>query len=479
MTLEEVAKLSAAAQPSVQIKQAELRAAAAKVDQALISYFPRLTITASYTRYSNIENAISVPGSTGVSLTAPGRLGTGACPGEPGKTCVLDGAGQPVEGRVSEGLKLEFPVFANEYSFVASLSLPVSDWVLRMTRGLSAASHGERAKKLQVRAEVLQVASDAKILFLNWVRAKGQVVVAGQAVAASKAYVDDAKRLLEVGLMSKADVLRFEAQVAGAEQLRTEAEAFEVIMGQQLRMALGIGPERQLQIGVDIMGNARETAPLEPLTVLQRRALERRLEIRALDETQHALKDAEDVASAGYLPRVDIFANGALANPNSRIFPQRQEWDFTWDAGVRMTWSVNETFITAPAVAEAKAYTSVVAGQRVQLRNALALEVATAYTDMMKAVSNIEAATRGLAAAEESLRVRTQIFKTGKATSAELIDAETEVTKGRLRRLDAHVGLLVAKARLDHATGRDVTAQDLKEAGGSGGPGAPAGLGPR
>ncbi|MCK6588226.1 MAG: TolC family protein [Polyangiaceae bacterium] len=468
MTLDEVGKLAAAAQPSVKVKEAELRAAAAKVDQALISYFPKLTLGASYTRSSNIENSFTVPGGPGISLTAPGRLGAGPCPGDAGKTCVLDAANQPVEGRVGDALTLEFPAFANAYSLVASLSLPVSDWVLRMSKGLSAAAHGERGKKLQVIAEQLQVAADAKILFLNWVRARGQVVVAKQAVDQSKAHVDEARRLFQVGFASKADVLRLEAQVASAEQLRSEAEAFEVMADQQLRLALGIPAARSVEIGVDVMSPAAVTLPVEPLATLQRRALERRLEIRALDETQHALKDAEDVTSAGYMPRLDIFANGSLANPNPRIFPQKQEWDFTWDAGVRLTWNVNETFITAPAVAEAKAHTSIVAEQRAQLRNALALEVASAYTEMTRAASNIEAANRGLAAAEESLKVRTQIFKNGKATSAELIDAETEVTRGRLRRLDAHVGLLVAKTRLEHATGRDVPALTLKEGGAPG-----------
>jgi outer membrane protein TolC len=468
ITLDEVAKLAAAAQPSVRVKQAELRAAAAKVDQAFLSYFPKLTVVASYTRSSDVESSLAIPGSTGVSLTAPGTLSTGPCPEEPGKVCVLDAASQPVKGLVSGGATLEFPAFASAYSFVASLSLPVSDWVLRMSKGLSAAAHGERAKRLQVIAEQLQVAADAKILFLNWVRAKGQVVVARQAVAQSMAHVDDAKRLLQVGFSSRADVLRLEAQVASAEQLRSEAEAFEVMADQQLRLALGIAADRPLEIGVDVIRDAAAGAPPEPLATLQRRALERRLEIRSLDETQHALRDAEDVTRAGYMPRVDLFANGTYANPNPRLFPQRQAWDFTWDAGLRLTWSVNETWITAPAVAEARAHTSIVTEQRAQVRNALALEVAAAYTEMTKAASNIEAASRGLAAAEESLRVRAQIYKNGKATSAELIDAETEVTRSRLRRLDAHVGFLVAKTRLDHATGRDVPALDLKEGGAPG-----------
>ena len=141
----------------------------------------------------------------------------------------------------------------------------------------------------------------------------------------------------------------------------------------------------------------------------------------------------------------------------------RDPSNFTWEAGVRVMWTVNDTFATAPAVAEAKARTVMVAEQKTLLREALQLEVASAYTDMKKAVSSIEAAERGLTAAEESLRVRSELFKSGRATSVDLIDAETEVTRGRLRRLDAHVGLLVAKTRLDHATGRDVReVKDIK-----------------
>ena len=81
-----------------------------------------------------------------------------------------------------------------------------------------------------------------------------------------------------------------------------------------------------------------------------------------------------------------------------------------------------------------------------------------------KAAASIEAAERGLASAEEALRVRRELFRNGKATSVDLVDAETAVTRARLQRIDAHVGLLVAQTRLDHATGRDVRAAQTKGA---------------
>ncbi len=461
LTPEDAGKLAVKTRPSVQLKQAELRAAAAKVDQALIGYFPRLVIQASYTRQSKVENSLG----SGLPIIVPmqkdakpvdGPLVAGPCPPTLpiGPSCVLNSAGVPVG---TAAINFDFPVLLNSYSFVGSLGLPISDWVLRMSKGLSAAGKGERASKLQVMAEQLQVAADAKITFLNWVRVKGQLVVAKQAVSQVNAHVVDAKRVFEVGLISRGDVLRLEAQAAATEQVVAEAEAFALLVEQQLRQAIGYTSDKTLAIGIDVMSQSAEL-PHESLEVLQKQAEERRLEVRAIEEALGATKDAEDVTSAGYLPRVELFANGMFANPNPRIFPAKQEWNFTWDAGVRMTWVVNESFITSPAVDEAKARTSVVATQRTLLRDGLMLEVASAYADIKKSVSSIEAAERGLVAAEETLRVRSELFKSGKATSTDLIDAETEVTRARLRKLDAHVGLLIARTRLLHATGRDVPA---------------------
>ncbi|MEJ7734949.1 MAG: TolC family protein [Polyangiaceae bacterium] len=68
----------------------------------------------------------------------------------------------------------------------------------------------------------------------------------------------------------------------------------------------------------------------------------------------------------------------------------------------------------------------------------------------------IAAADRGLEASVEAHRVKTELFRNGRGSSVDLVDAQTEVTRARLKRLDAHVGAHVARTRLDHATGADV-----------------------
>ncbi|WP_437970864.1 TolC family protein [Sorangium sp. So ce260] len=472
LTPEEVAKATLRTRASLRAKQAELRAASARVDQALVNFFPRITLTATYTRLSEVEipplgagaPVLGVVDAQGRPLLdeqgqpefTPGRLSTAPCPGAPDAQCIADGGSGFVALGESPGLVL--PSSVNSYSLTASLAVPISDYVFRISQGYAAASHAESAKKLELQAETLQAAADAKIAFFNWVRVKGQVVVAGEAVAQARAHVEDARRTFEVGLLSRADVLRLEAQVAGAEQLLNEAQAALLIADDQIRIALGAPQDRPLALGIDVMGSAPASPSAEAVPALFQEALQRRLEIRALDETLYSLEKTEAVTRAGYFPRVDGFAELTYANPNQRVFGAQDRFDATWAAGVRATWVLNDVFSTAGASAEASARTAQVAEQKAALRDALRLEVVSAYAELSKATSSIQSAERQLAAAVESMRVRSELFRAGRATSVDVVDAETEVTRARLQQLNARVGALVAKTRLDHAVGRDANA---------------------
>jgi outer membrane protein TolC len=434
---------------SVRAKQAELEVASARVDQALVNYFPRLSLSATYTRLSNVPG-FSLGGGALVVAGNQGAVNV-ACAGAAGTPCsITDSKGGPVQA-----VALDIPPVLNSTAFVASLSVPISDYLFRISQGYSAASHSEKSKRLELEAESLQAAADAKIAYYNWLRAKGSVVVTKQAVDQSRAHVDDANKTFTVGLISKADVLRLEAQLAGAQQTQAETEALALLTEEQLRILLLIPADQPLAIGADVMHE--DVTPMkESLAALQDQAMAHRLEIRALDETELSLKETVSIARAGYLPRIDAFADATMANPNQRIFPAQDHFDGTWDAGVRLSWTLNDTFTAMGATAEAKARVAGLAEQKGIVRDGLRLEVTSAYADMAKSLATIEASERQVTASEESLRVRNELFKNGKATSVELVDGEAEVTRARLGRLNARIGLAVAKVRLDHATGRDV-----------------------
>jgi outer membrane protein TolC len=460
LTPEEAGRIAARIRPSVRSKQEDLRAAAARVDQALVSFFPRLSLSATMTRLSPIDTPSlgTIVGFNDPKLTTAGPAFVGPCSAAAptGPQCLLDANGKPAGAS-----PLKFDVPLNSYNLTASLAVPVSDYVLRLSHSYAAASHNEKAARLSADAEGLQAASDGKIAYFNWVRARGGVVVAAEAVEQARAHVDDAKKAFGVGLASKADVFRIEAQLAAAQQAVAEAQAFSAVAEEQMRIVVGAPADKPLEIGSDVLHDV-PAPPGDTLQALQEQALTRRLEIRSLDETIYSLKKVETLTKAGYAPRLDAFADATYANPNQRVFPSSQTWTGTWDLGLRLSWTINDSFSTIGAAAEARARAASVTEQKGALRDGLRLEVASAYADLVKSTPTIEAADRGLVAAEEGLRVRRELFRNGKATSSELVDAEAELTRARLSRLNARIGLLVARAKLDHATGRDVPARPVE-----------------
>jgi outer membrane protein TolC len=71
----------------------------------------------------------------------------------------------------------------------------------------------------------------------------------------------------------------------------------------------------------------------------------------------------------------------------------------------------------------------------------------------------IGVAREAVASAEESYRVRRELFRAGRATTVEVTDAETVLTQARSALVDAHVAGRVALAELRHSLGRDSVAQ--------------------
>lgn len=469
LTPKQVGELALRAKPSLRVKEAELREAAAKADQALLAFIPRLSGTATYTRLSEVKNSLGTQTVFGLATGDPanpftttiptGGLVNGACPSPapPSFSCVhvFDTAGRDAGTLSVTQVGFNFPVLLNSYSLAAQLAIPVSDYVLRLSHFYAAATHAESAKKYDLQAAELQAVAEAKVSFFNWIRAKGASVVAAEAVNQAAAHLQDVKRIVDAGLASRGDLLRLEAQKAAAEQFAADASAVANVAEQALRISLGLPANGPLMIGTDVLHEApgSEASTLE---TLEKEALGKRLELRSISESERATTSLVSGARAQYLPRVDAFANATYANPNQRIFPQRDEFRFTWEAGVRMSWTVNDTLAAPAAVSEAKARAAQITALKEQLLQGLRLEVASAYGDLKRAEATIDAAERGLVAAEETLRVQTELFRAGRATSVAIVDAETALVQARLQRVNARVGVLIAKTRLEHASGRDV-----------------------
>lgn len=454
LTAEEVAQKAILHSPSIGIKEAEITKAAAQLDQTIISYVPLIKGTASYTRLSPARADFGdIASGAAVGASTEGPLTVGPCPGGMGQ-CVLDASGTQVVAVQQTGFDFEFPL--NSFSLQASLSIPLSDYVLSLLPARKGLIANKEATKLARDAEVVNVETDARIAYYNWLRGVSQEVVAKQSLAQSQARLRDAKNAFEAGVTSKADVLRLESVVASAESFVLRAEAFRQLSAKNLAVLMGLEETEDIDfsVGEDVLGDATALKNAEDVHQLVREAHQNRLEIRSLERNRFAIGRGIRARRADYFPRIDGFAEATYANPNQRFFPLANEWNASWSAGVQLTYTINSTLLTRARIKELKSDARKLELQAEALRRAITMEVTSAYLDRKTALASIEYNAHALEAAEEAYRVASELFKVGNATATDIIVAEVERVNAKLEDVNARINLRVANAKLLFATGR-------------------------
>jgi outer membrane protein TolC len=339
------------------------------------------------------------------------------------------------------------------WTLQGTVQIPLSDYLLRLSQNHASASKSKRAAEVQEKAARVKSQLDAKIAFFNWIRAQGGVIVAEQGLATATAHLKDVKVAEQVGSASRADLLAVEGQVASTELLVESSKNMAILAEEQLRVMMHDPETTRYRIGEDT--NAAVASETTNLRTLYEEALRQRLERRVIEETVASLRETRKVLTAGNYPRLDAFGNLYHSNPNTRVFPQQEKWSTTWDVGVQLSWTINDTFTTGSQVGELDAKIMEIEAQRAQLDDGIRLQVTQAYNALREGEVAKQTTERQLVAAEESYRVRRELFRAGRATSSEMTDAEMGLLKAGFDAVNARIDIRVARENLDHALGRD------------------------
>jgi outer membrane protein TolC len=440
LTANEVARRALKVAPSVRQKLEQVKSANEKIEQTTISFLPHLTLQASYTRTSPINAGLGpnfVATRQKVTPTPPGQLPTAV---DPATTFPI-------------AFAFNFP--PNNYAVVARLSVPLSDYVLRISDASGATKSARESSRLDVLAEKLKVQSDARILYFNWLRGWAQVAIAQNTLESTRARLSDARASFEVGSISKADLLSIEALVANTEDILNRSQSDLQLSTGQLAIVMEDWHPNYL-VGQDIPDP--ETIPRAdgPVAELVHEALDRRIELHSIEQSIRALQYGASAARAGAWPHIDGVGDFTYANPNPRYFPPASVWNKSWSIGAQATWEYGDMLTGLSQGRDYDAQAEALVAQRRSLRAAIANEVLGAYQDLARARVSLEKQRVALAAAQEGYRVQTDLFRAGRATGTELIQSEQQLLVAKVGEVNSRIDLTIASLALRHAVGRDV-----------------------
>ncbi|MEM9864833.1 MAG: TolC family protein, partial [Myxococcota bacterium] len=449
LTADDAAARAILTAPSMARAETAVAIAEAGARRTWQALFPRLDLSFRYTRLSDVDLPPLGGGLITPEQEAVFRTG-------------IDGVQDPAARGLWNGLvdglandqAFSFPVILNNYAFRASVTYPVSDLFFTILPAYRAQESGIEAQEAQLDVERAQVALRAREAFYEVIRARANASVAQKSLEQAEANRDRVAALVEGGALARVELLRLQAQVAQARVGISQADSGVQVAEHALRVLLHIERSEPVRIGEDLRA---VPPPFEDdVNEVVERALEQRVEVQALERAVTAQERAIRAELGRRYPQLALQANLDYANPNNRIIPQREEFDATWDLSIVLSWSPNDFGSARQRVIEAQAQVTQLETDMDALRDGVRIEVEQAVAQYEAARAGLEAAEAGLVAAEETRRVRVAQLDAGAAVTADLVDAETDLTRARLSMVNTTIDLHLLRARLVRAAALDV-----------------------
>lgn len=430
LTAAQVAERALATSFVAEQRRHEAAVAAANLDRALYDFMPRLAGQVSYFRLSEVEAP-----SVGTVVAAPG-----AAPGPlaPGQQLVA--------------APIQFENLQNAMTFTASLTLPLSDYVLHLLPARDAAEARLDSSRATLEAILRKTDYDARALYYDWVRAELEAAAAAQNLELGRENLQHLRALAGAETASLADVARVEATVASSERVLVQAQNLAALQRERVAIAMHV-ESRDFGIGEDLT-RGPEGPERGDIAEVARSAERFRPELVAAQRAAQAY-DAQATATwSKVLPRLDALGQATWANPNPRFFPQENELNGSWQVGLQLSVPISDSLSARTEVTASRAQAAAARSQRAQLLDAVRTEAAEAVLAQRTARAALASSARRLAAAETSYRARRERFLVGVATTVELTEAQTELFNAQLEAVQAQVAIRVARARVAYVAGR-------------------------
>jgi outer membrane protein TolC len=288
------------------------------------------------------------------------------------------------------------------------------------------------------------VANEVAVAYYQVLRTRALKKSAQDAVRRSVDDLDVAKKLEKGGALEKEKRLRVEVQLAETQRLLDAEEGAEAVAVAALNLAIGLN--------VNAPTGVVETSDVLPfgqsLGECLQTAVGLRREFQVARQSIQVADEGRRVAKADFAPRV--VAEGAFDDFQQSA--PRGHADLLVGS-IKLEWGIFEggKRVAELRVADSKIRTAM--AQADSIADTIAFQVTESYRNMATARLAIDRSRPAVAQAEENYRLVQARAKVGDATSAEITDAESTVTRAQQAYLNSIHDYLISLVRLEYAMG--------------------------
>lgn len=436
--LSEAVSLALASNPELSAARFSVREAEERVSEAWGSVFPAVDLSSTYTR--NFSPPVSFLPATFADPSAdpdelvPFRFGA--------------------DNTWNLSIDVEQPLF-NAAAFI----------------GVGAAGRFEALQDESYRGQVQAVVTRVREAYYRLLLNQEQVRLLDNSIRRVEQSLEETRALEEAGLVSEYDVLRLEVELANlTPNLRRAAEA----VAQDRRT---LATELGLDVGTDLrvegtlatmrLGEADENSPenrailafgggsVPSADALVTQAMRSRSDLLQLELTESLRTTELRLEQVQYLPKISLFGSYGIAaqqNGDPRFFGEPRGYSRL--AGIRVTLPIFQGLQRDARIDQKQAVLEQARVQTEYARRQARNEVETLVAASEEARERADAQALAVQQATRGYEIASAQYREGIGTQLELTDAEVALRQSEFNYAQAVHDYLVARARLDRATGR-------------------------
>ena len=414
-TLEESLELGLSNSKELKISQSKVTASNAKISEAGSMLLPKLSLSASYTRLSEVDPfQVSVPFS-------------------------------PVPIQIQES------IFDN-YGLQLSLQQPLFNGFKLMSLR-KAAKYSFEAQSVEHTKEINEAALRIRTAYWNFYKTQKVAVLIEENLKALANHLKDTREFLKNGLVTKNDLLKIDVQYSNLMLKKIDADNNVNLARVNFNKAIGLPLDEKTQVKID---DKYFDISVYKYDGLLNEAFEKREELKSLNLRIKAGEENISAAQSGWFPSFYLFGHINYNKPNQRILPLENKFNSTWDVGVSMNWSLWDWGNTKAKTIQAEQLVIQTEEMLKLLKEGIEAEVYRNYLKLISEFDKVEVSRKVIESAEENYRITNEKYLQQLATSSDLIDAEVELLNAKTQLATSKVDLELAKAELEKSVGRKI-----------------------
>ncbi len=320
--------------------------------------------------------------------------------------------------------RLNNPKAINNFETKFTLEVPI--WLGgKVQSAQKMAEYEYRAVSLEAERRKEEVIRQVYNAYMDAVLAKESIKVAEQAVKDAMEHLRLAEQMHKVGLALLSDVLRAKVYLSKAEENLQKAIRGYQTAKKGLELVVGV-PLGDFEV--------QEVAHCPQIDINHlREKVQSRKDIKALEERLKMLEEAYRFTLSDNLPQVFAFTQYFL---NSKDHPFGADGK-GYLAGVSVSWTF-DTGLTTLRRAQANLERRASLQERLKLlRDSALFDLNRSYAEYENALDMLRSAEDRIRASQEVLRIMELRYRNGLARMVDILDAQTELDKARLERVQA------------------------------------------